>query len=101
MNKIIIRFQYGCYPVWVYNGRKLIINDLPWELSEEREIDDAFAEAQSIYDSLFAETPEGLQYAGFKSEADKLQFIDLTDSAINLMKMKMGSFYRIEKKIDV
>jgi len=69
MNKIIINLEYGCYPVWVYNaGDELIINDLPWELSEEIEIDDSFSEIQKIYDHHFKNNCME-HYVGFKSES--------------------------------
>ena len=102
MNKITIDLKYGCYPVWIYheNG-ELAINDLPWELSEEREIDEAFIEIQNIYDSLFVDCTAEPKYNGFKREVDKLQFIKMIDNAINHIKMKMGDIYIIEKKFDL
>ena len=92
MNKITIDLEYGCYPVWIYheNG-ELAINDLPWELSEEKEIDEAFLEIQNIYDGLFVNCSAEPKYSGFKSEEEKLKFI----------KMKTGDIYIIEKKFDL
>lgn len=102
MNKLIINFEYGGYPVWIYNdGDELIINDLPWELSEEIEIDDSFTEIQNIYDRLYKNNSGELKYIGFKSEADKAQFIISVDNAINLIKMKTGGLYFIEKRFNI
>jgi len=101
MNKIIIDLEYGCYPVWIYheNG-ELAINDLPWELSDEKEIDDAFFEIQNIYDCLFVNRSAEPKYDGFKSEEEKIHFIKMIDNAIDHIKMKTGDIYIIEKKFD-
>jgi hypothetical protein len=102
MNKITIDLEYGCYPVWIYheNG-ELAINDLPWELSEEKEIDEAFLEIQNIYDGLFVNCSAEPKYSGFKSEEEKLQFIKMIDNAIDHIKMKTGDIYIIDKKFDL
>ena len=102
MNKLIINLEYGRFPIWIYskNG-ELMINDLPWELSAEKEIDDSFAEIQNIYNSLFINNSSEFKYIGFKSDIDKLRFIKMIDSAINLIKMKTGDLYSIEKKFDI
>jgi len=98
MYQLVIELKYGCYPVWVYHEGKPVINDLPLELSEEREIDEAFEEIRNIYDSLYQNGPEGLRYEGFQNKADKLRFLGMIDSAANLIRMKMGSALKIEKK---
>lgn len=99
MNTLIIRLEYGCFPVWIYNDNgELILNDLPWELSADQEIDEAFIEIQNIYDSLFIHDSAEAEYIGFQSESEKLDFLQIIDNAINLIKMKMGTLYVIEKR---
>jgi hypothetical protein len=98
MYQLVIELNYGCYPVWVYHEGKPVINDLPLELSEEQEIDEAFEEIRSIYDSLFQNGTEGLRYEGFHNKEDKRRFLDMIDGAANLIRMKMGSALKIEKK---
>jgi hypothetical protein len=101
MNKMVIKLEYGCFPMWIYDDNgELQINDLPWELSGEKDIDDSFIEIQNIYDSLFIVDAVGLKYIGFKSESEKSDFLESIENAINLIKMKIGNLYIFEKKFD-
>ncbi|MEI8216008.1 MAG: hypothetical protein WCF96_02810 [Eubacteriales bacterium] len=102
MNRMTIDFEYGCFPIWIYDDDgKLLINDLPWELSGEKDIDDSFIEIQNIYDSLFIVDSIEVKYIGFDNESEKANFLRLIDNAINLIKMKIGNLYVFEKKFDV
>lgn len=100
MNKIVISLEYGQYPVWIYNDNgELILNDLPMELSWDRDIDDVFLEIQNTYDNLFVKSPEGLKFIGFERESDKEQLLQMIDNAIILIKMRAGNLFEIEKKL--
>ena len=102
MNKMLIKLEYGCFPIWIYDDKgKLLINDLPWELSGEKDIDDSFMEIQNIYDSLFIVDSIEIKYIGFNSELEKNNFLDLIENSINLIKMKIGNLYVFEKKFDI
>ena len=102
MNTLIIKLEYGCFPVWIYHSNgELMLNDLPWELSADQEIDESFVEIQNVYDSLFTGTSPDVTYMGFQNESEKQDFIQMIDNAINLIKMKMGTIYEIEKRFDV
>ncbi|MGI6086264.1 MAG: hypothetical protein ACOYIF_12695 [Acetivibrionales bacterium] len=102
MKKVKIYLDYRCFPVWIYDDNdELINNDLPKELSGDKEIDDAFVEIQNIYDGLFLDNSTEFKYIGFKSKSDKQKFLKIIDDAINLIKIKLGDSYIIEKKIDI
>ncbi len=101
MLKIKIYLDYRCFPVWIYNNGELISNDLPKELSEDKEVDNAFVEIQNIYDSLFLNNSTEFKYIGFSSESDKQRYIKMIDDAVSLIEAKLGDSYAIEKKIDV
>ncbi|WP_099192867.1 hypothetical protein [Tepidibacter mesophilus] len=102
MKKIKIYLDYHCFPVWVYNDNgELIRNDLPKELSEDKEVDDAFVEIQNMYDDLFLDNSIEFKYIGFSSELDKQKYLKMIDNAVNLIKSKLGNSYNIEKKVDV
>lgn len=102
MQKVKIYLDFRCFPVWIYDDNdELINNDLPKELSGEKEIDDAFVEIQNIYDGLFLDNPTEFKYIGFKSELDKQKFLKIIEDAISLIKIKLGDSYIIEKKINI
>ena len=102
MQKLKIYLDYRCFPVWIYDDNdELINNDLPKELSGDKEIDNAFVEIQNIYDGLFLDTSTEFKYIGFKSELDKQKFLKIIEDAISLIKIKLGDSYIIEKKINI
>ena len=52
MKVIKIKFEYGCFPVWIYGeNNELIENDLPPYLIGDSDIDPKFLNIQKIYDS--------------------------------------------------
>lgn len=102
MKKIKTYLDYHCFPVWVYNDNgELINNDLPKELSEDKEVDDAFVEIQNIYDGLFLDNSTEFKYIGFSSESDRKRYLKMIDDAVNLITSKLSDSYVIEKKVDV
>lgn len=102
MQKIKIYLEYHCFPVWIYNdNEELINNDLPTELLGDKEVDDAFVNIQNIYDGLFLDSSTEFKYIGFKNESDIQNFLKVIEDAINLIKVKLGDTYIIEKKIDI
>ncbi len=101
MNRLEIGLQYGCYPIWAYDEKdNLLINDLPWELSSDRDLDDAFLEIQEIYDGLHCADESGIKYLGFSNEEDKNQFLMLIQGAIGLIRTKTGNLYHIHSSVD-
>ena len=102
MQKIRIYLDYRCFPVWVYDDNgELLDNDLPKELSGNVEVENAFVEIQSIYDSLFLDDSTEFRYIGFNNKLDKEKFIKKIDNAVNLILSKLGESYIIEKEIDI
>lgn len=102
MKKIKIYLDYRCFPIWIYDDNgDLVDNDLPKELSKDKEVDDAFVEIQNVYDNLFYDNSIEFKYIGFSNESDKEKFMKMIDDAVNLIVSKLGYSYLIEKKIDV
>lgn len=102
MGKIKIYLDYHCYPVWVYNEKgELIDNNLPEELINDNEVDEAFTRIQDIYDSLFIDNSTEFDYKGFSKEDEKEEFLKMTESAIKLIMAKLGTTYVVENKVDV
>ena len=54
MKVIKIKFEYRCFPLWIYGeNNELIENDLPPYLIGDNDIDSKFVHIQEIYDDLF------------------------------------------------
>ncbi len=102
MKKIKIYLDYLCFPVWIYNDDgELINNDLPKELSKDKEVDDVFVEIQNIYNNLFLNSSTEFKYIGFSTELDRQKYLKMIDDAVNILKSKLDNLYVIEKKIDI
>jgi len=101
MNRLIIDFKYGAYPVWLadQNGT-VVLNDLPWELAGEEDVDELFREIQDIYDGLWTPEPGNSADGRFRTEGEKTAFLKLIDQAINRIRIKTAAMYEIEKRFD-
>ena len=97
MKTIKIKFEYGCFPVWVYgeNG-ELIENDLPPYLVGDCDIDPKFVRIQEIYDSLYLDDGKEFKYIGFKNNEERELFFKEMHLAINLLQDKLNDEYIIE-----
>ena len=101
MKVIKIKFEYGCFPVWIYgeNGG-LIENDLPPNLIGDNDIDSKFVHIQEIYDSLYLDDGKEFKYIGFNEEKEKINFFKELLFAISLLKDKINDEYIIEDNMD-
>ena len=64
MKVIKIKFEYGCFPVWIYGeNNELIENDLPPYLIGDSDIDPRFLNIQKIYEEI------GYKEIGYKEIA--------------------------------
>jgi len=97
MKTIKIKFEYGCFPVWVYNtSGQLMDNDLPPHLMDDIELGATFTHLQEIYDALFINDDEKFQYTGFPSAEASVLFKNELSQAIDLLKQKAAHEYQIE-----
>ena len=102
MLKIKIYLDYHCYPVWVYNEKgELIDNNLPEELVNDKEIDEAFVKIQNVYDGLFIDNSTEFSYIGFSNEYKKEEYLKMIGRAVNLIKSKLCESYEFEDKVEV
>ena len=100
MDKIKIFLEYQCYPMWIYNEKgELVDNELVEELKNDAEIDNMFAEIQSIYDGLYEDDAINFEFKGFTNEIEKSEFILKIKNATTLVREKVGNKYIIEKKL--
>ncbi|WP_288567791.1 hypothetical protein [uncultured Treponema sp.] len=97
MEIIKIKFDYMCFPVWIYNeNNELKTNDLPDYLIGDKIIDTMFVELQNIYNSLFIDDMEKFEFKGFLSDEDKNNFLNRVSYAVNLLTQKVNKSTIIE-----
>lgn len=101
MKVIKIKFEYGCFPVWIYNENdELVENDLPPNLIGDIDIDSQFVRIQEIYDSLYLDDGKEFEYIGFKENEERKSFFRELLLAINLLKDKVNDEYIIENNME-
>jgi hypothetical protein len=102
MVKIKLFLEYQCYPMWIYDEKdELVDNVLIEELKGELEIDKMLAEIQSIYDALFEDNDISFEYKGFTLETEKEVFIQKIENVVSLIKEKVGNMYLFENRITI
>ena len=79
-----IALEYGCYPVWLYDEKSNIVDNL-----------------QMRYDALFTNHAIEFDYIGFKTEAEKNEFFDDWKSAISNLSIKAKNKYEIIDEITI
>ena len=83
MKVIKIKFEYGCFPVWIYGeNNEWIENDLPPYLIGDSDIDPKFLNI------------------GFKEAEKRENFFGELLLVINLLKNKLNDEYIIEDNMD-
>lgn len=101
MKVIKIKFEYGCFPVWIYNENdELVENDLPPNLIGDIDIEPQFVRIQEIYDSLYLDDGKEFEYIGFKENEERKSFFRELLLAINLLKDKVNDEYIIENNME-
>ena len=82
MKKIVFMFDYGAYPIWVYDGPDMEDNCLPKELSDDQFIKNKIKHIKNKYESLFINDKIEFSYKGFSNEKDKNLFLKEVNEAI-------------------
>lgn len=102
MEKIKIKFEYQCFPVWLYDENdNLIDNELPNSLIGDVEVDPIFVSLQERFDSLFKNDGIEFEYVGFNHATSKNEFSKKLDNAIKLLQKKVGDKYIIENCLNI
>ena len=101
MKVIKIKFEYGCFPVWIYGENdELIDNDLPPYLVGDSDVDPKFVRIQELYDSLYLNDGKEFKYIGFKENEERESFFRELLLAIKLLKDKLDDEYTIEDNME-
>ncbi len=99
MKKIVIKLEYKCYPMWIYEN-KFVDNDLVEELANDKVIDDKLADIQNKYDALFIDDGTEFSFKGFTDSEEKKMFQKEVNDAITYVKDKTGGKYIVEDGIN-
>lgn len=99
MKKIVIKLEYKCYPMWIYDNIS-VDNDLVEELVNDKVIDDKLMDIQNKYDALFIDDGIEFSFKGFASSEEKIMFQKQVNDAITYVKDKTGGKYIVEDGIN-
>lgn len=94
MQTIKINFEYGAFPVWIYDDEgNFIENSLPSYLLKNEELQTMFDNLQIKYDSLFIDNPTNFEYKGFESKNAESEFYkQVQEAKEKLNALNNGSF---------
>ncbi len=96
LKRIRLLFDYGCYPVWLYDENGNLINTLlPEELRSDLDLDKKFDDLQARYEALFINDGREFSYVGFPNNAERGRFIRDWEDAVKELRQKLHGQYII------
>lgn len=101
MKKIIIKFDYRCFPIWIYEGNDLVDNDLPSELLDDKMLDETLVKLQEEYDNLFTDNNFLFEFRGFSDKKQEEKFILKVSEVEQELFLKLGDKYIIENEVNI
>lgn len=102
LKKIRLLFDYGCYPVWLYDENGDVIDTLlPEELHDDIELDSKFDDLQARYDALFIDNAHEFSFIGFKSAEDRERFYSDWENTVNELVDKLNGKYPIQNDVNL
>ncbi|HEL1613140.1 TPA: hypothetical protein TXL52_001206 [Streptococcus suis] len=96
MRKILIKFDYRCFPLWIYDNEDLVDNDLPPELLDDKSLDKELVALQEEYDNLFIDDDFSFSFSGFADSNQESQFIKKVMDLEQELILKVGDKYIIQ-----
>ena len=102
MKTIRILLEYGCYPVWLYDGEGLVEdNSLPPELAEDQALGETFRSIQERFDATYVDTSADFYNKGFASPEEEAAFKSDLKAAVDELAAKCPENYAIEVEPDL
>jgi hypothetical protein len=81
MKTVKIRLEYKCFPIWIYDEQgSLLDNDMPEEIKQNRDLEEALEILQEEFDSLYIDNGIEFGYKGFQDYQTKQQFTKIIQS---------------------
>ena len=101
MKKIRLLLEYGCFPVWLYDEEEdMIDNDLPEELSTDKELVHLCNQIQKKYDGLFINSEVEFEYRGFSSLEDEEGFKKEAELLEKVLRERCDGLYIIQNDMN-
>lgn len=101
MKKLILKLDFGAFPVWIYNDDILEDNDLPEELKNNEELDKELVSIQTEYEKLFTNDVSEFKYNGFKTVEEKDYFMNKVKIVENELERNLKGKYKIVNNINI
>ncbi len=94
--------EYNTYCIWLYDENDQIIdNDNPPELSDDKELTDAFMAVSDLYDSFFIDNDKEFRYVGCPDAETRETLKELLNHAVEILTTKTNGKYIIQNDIDL
>lgn len=102
LKKIRLLFDYGCYPVWLYDENGDVIDTLlPDELRDDAELDAKFDDLQARYNALFIDNAHEFSFIGFKSAEEREIFCSDWENTVNELVNKLNGKYPVQNDVSL
>ncbi len=96
MKRIVIKFEYQCFPLWIYENDTFIDN-IFLEISDDYiELEKRFDKLQEIFDSLYIDNDIEFSYIGFNYESQKDLFVKKVCDTVDELKVKLKNNYVVD-----
>ncbi|SEQ09502.1 hypothetical protein SAMN02910289_01266 [Lachnospiraceae bacterium RM5] len=96
MKRIIIKFEYKCFPLWLYENDIFVDNIFPEILDDNEKLEKMFDELQEMFDSLYIDNDIEFSYVGFADELQKELFVKKVCEAVDELKVKLNNDYVVD-----
>lgn len=96
MKRIVIKFEYQCFPLWIYENDTFIDNIFPEISDAYNELEKKFDKLQEIFDSLYIDNDIEFSYVGFNNELQKENFVKRVCDAVDELKVKLKKDYVVD-----
>lgn len=96
MKRIVIKFEYQCFPLWIYENDTFIDNIFPENSDAYNELEKKFDKLQEIFDSLYIDNDIEFSYVGFNNELQKENFVKRVCDAVDELKVKLKKDYVVD-----
>lgn len=102
IKKLRLMLEYNTYCIWLYDENDQIIdNDNPPELSDDKELTDAFMAVSDLYDSFFIDNDKEFRYVGCPDAETRETLKELLNHAVEILTTKTNGKYIIQNDIDL
>lgn len=96
MKKVTVKFEYQCFPLWIYENDCFVDNIFPEILDDNEELEKIFDELQEMFDSLYIDNDIEFSYIGFNDESQKENFVKSVCDAVDKLKVKLKNDYVVD-----